>query len=205
MANKKLHEIRNDYTDEDRYTHIDVWASDDDNEEGRSVAIVCQDTGKVYFIDNGYRFNEEVLQAIKEVTPKTSPAKPTPESEDELELRTSREGYLFIDQEQGGENYTVAIFSETEESFATELVRRYNDFPEKERMVKVLGEKVGELAGINYQQKEQIKVMLEKLTAIIARIHGEWDNPALVKQGLLSDSDSDILNYANAAIQSATK
>jgi len=59
-------EIRNNYTDEDNYTHIDYWKSEDDNEEGITVAIVCNDTKKVFFLHNGFRQNEETLKAIKE-------------------------------------------------------------------------------------------------------------------------------------------
>ena len=59
-------EIRNDYTDDDNYTHIDMWLSDDD-EQGKTIAIVCRDTKKVFFIDNGFRLNEEVKIAIQEV------------------------------------------------------------------------------------------------------------------------------------------
>lgn len=60
-------EIRNDFTDDQNYTHIDYWETDSDNEEGKTIAIVCRDTKKVYFIDNQYRFNQEVLLAINEV------------------------------------------------------------------------------------------------------------------------------------------
>ena len=60
-------EIRNDYTDDDNYTHIDMWLSDDDDEQGKTIAIVCRDTKKVFFIDNGFRLNEEVKIAIQEV------------------------------------------------------------------------------------------------------------------------------------------
>lgn len=63
-------EVRNDYTDPDNFTHIDAWFSDDENEEGRTVAIVCNDTGKVYFIDNAMRNNRSVLEAIKDATAK---------------------------------------------------------------------------------------------------------------------------------------
>ncbi len=60
-------EIRNDYTDDDKFTHIDYWQTDDDNEGGRTIAIVCRDTKKVFFIDNSFRMNEEVKKAIDEV------------------------------------------------------------------------------------------------------------------------------------------
>ena len=58
-----INEIRNDYN-EGAFTTIDVW--EDDNEEGRVVAVV-HNSGDVYFIDNGLRFNEEVQIAIDEV------------------------------------------------------------------------------------------------------------------------------------------
>ena len=44
------------------------------------------------------------------------------------------------------------------------------------------------------------------LQAIAARIQGEYDNPALVKQGSLStDIRTDCLNYAQAALRGATE
>jgi len=60
-------EIRTDYTDEQNYTHVDYWETEDDNEGGRTIAIVCRDTKKVYFIDNGLRENYLVKIAISEV------------------------------------------------------------------------------------------------------------------------------------------
>ena len=66
-------EVRNDYTDDNGYTHIDVWLDDDDDDdfaEGTTVAVVCQDTGKVFFIDRSYSFDKSVLEAIEEVKPK---------------------------------------------------------------------------------------------------------------------------------------
>jgi len=60
-------EVRNDYTDDNGFTHIDVWQDDSDDSEGATVAIVCQDTGKWDFIDNRYRNDSAVLEAIEEV------------------------------------------------------------------------------------------------------------------------------------------
>lgn len=57
-------EVRNDYNDGEGFTTIDVWENDE--EEGRVVAVV-HDSGDVYFIDNGLRFNEEIQTAINEV------------------------------------------------------------------------------------------------------------------------------------------
>lgn len=60
-------EVRNDYTDDQNFTHIDVWFTDNDNEEGMTTAIVCRDTKKVYFVDNMLRNDVKVLEAISEV------------------------------------------------------------------------------------------------------------------------------------------
>lgn len=60
-------EVRNNYTDENNYTHIDFWLTDDDNEEGQTVAIVCNDTQKVFFIDNKFRNDKLVQESINEV------------------------------------------------------------------------------------------------------------------------------------------
>jgi hypothetical protein len=62
-----ISEVRNDYTDDDNYTHIDIWLSADDSEEGKSVAIVDNDSGKVFYIDNTYRLSNKVKEAIEEV------------------------------------------------------------------------------------------------------------------------------------------
>jgi phosphopentomutase len=60
-------EIRADYTDEQNYLHIDVWQTDDDNEEGRTIAIVCLDTCKVFFIDNTMRNDYWVKETISSI------------------------------------------------------------------------------------------------------------------------------------------
>lgn len=64
-------EVIADYTDEDNYTHIDAYFDTDPDSEGRTVAIVCNDTKKVYFIDNGVRNDPKVKEAINELLTKT--------------------------------------------------------------------------------------------------------------------------------------
>lgn len=64
---KPIHEVITDYTDDDNYTHIDVYHSSDPNSSGKSVAIVCRDTKKVYYIDNMYRRTPQVDEAIANV------------------------------------------------------------------------------------------------------------------------------------------
>jgi hypothetical protein len=60
-----IEEVRNDFTDGDNYTHIDVYHLN--KEEGKTVAIVCNDTSKVFYIDNLYRNVPEVHEAINEI------------------------------------------------------------------------------------------------------------------------------------------
>lgn len=60
-------EVRNDYTDDQNYTYIDYWKTNSDKEEGKTIAIVCRDTKKVFFIDNRYRIDFLVTEAINEV------------------------------------------------------------------------------------------------------------------------------------------
>ena len=58
-------EVRNDYYDEEsHFTAIDAWIGDED--EGMTIAVV-HDSGDVWYIDNGARYNDEVNKAIDEV------------------------------------------------------------------------------------------------------------------------------------------
>lgn len=59
--------VKNDYIDEQNFSHIDAWVTNDQDEEGRTIAIVCRDTRKVYFADNRYRNEPMVLSAISKV------------------------------------------------------------------------------------------------------------------------------------------
>ena len=63
----EVREVRSNYTDDQNYIHIDVWLSDDDNEEGTTTAIVCGDTKKVFFINNRLRSNSLILEEISEI------------------------------------------------------------------------------------------------------------------------------------------
>jgi len=58
-------EILNDYTDDNNYTHIDCYPTNE--EQGRTIAIVCRDTKKVFYIDSIFRINKAVTEAINEV------------------------------------------------------------------------------------------------------------------------------------------
>lgn len=60
-------EIITDYVDENNYQHIDCYFTDDENEEGKTVAIVSLDTGKEFFIDNMYYSNKRVQAVILEI------------------------------------------------------------------------------------------------------------------------------------------
>ena len=66
-----ISEVRNDFINEDiNVTHIDAWFTEDDGEEGKTIAVVCNDTGKVIFFDNRYRGDEKIIIAIEEVKSK---------------------------------------------------------------------------------------------------------------------------------------
>jgi hypothetical protein len=60
-------EVRSGYVDDQNFTHIDVWFTEDDNEEGFTAAIVCNDTAKVYFCDNRLRNDPKILEEISNV------------------------------------------------------------------------------------------------------------------------------------------
>jgi hypothetical protein len=70
-------EIRNDYTDDQNYTHIDFWP--DEGDEGRTIAVVCRDTKKAFFLDNTMRNDSEVKKAIQEVLDECDAKVPTAE------------------------------------------------------------------------------------------------------------------------------
>lgn len=57
-----IEEVRNNHTDDDNYTHIDVYFKEIDF--GKTVAIVCGDTGKVFYLDILYKTNKAVAEAI---------------------------------------------------------------------------------------------------------------------------------------------
>lgn len=70
MKKNNYIEVRNDFTDDDGFTHIDVYLDEELDAEAETVAIVCQDTGKVYFINRDFWREPAVLEAIEEVKPK---------------------------------------------------------------------------------------------------------------------------------------
>lgn len=64
---KKVSEVRNTHIDEDEgLVYIDVYTSNDDDEEGFVVAVVCVDTHKVIWFKNDYRNHPLVLESINE-------------------------------------------------------------------------------------------------------------------------------------------
>ena len=64
---KEIREIRTDHIDDENVQHVDIWFSDDDNAEGKTVAVVCLDTLKTFYYDNDYRLNPRVREAIQEI------------------------------------------------------------------------------------------------------------------------------------------
>ncbi len=67
MENKKhWAEIRCDYIDEtDGYWYVDAWLTGDDDEEGKSIAVIDADTAKVFYIDAMARWDKEAQEVIQ--------------------------------------------------------------------------------------------------------------------------------------------
>jgi hypothetical protein len=72
---EKIIYIRNTFVDDQNLTHIDCWFTDEDDDEGKTIAVVDMDTKKVIFFDNDYRNNSLVLASIKEVLNPNTEAK----------------------------------------------------------------------------------------------------------------------------------
>lgn len=71
-------EVKTDHTDEDEnVTYIDAFLTDDENEEGKVIAKVCRDTGKVFFMDNDQRWNPQISEAIVEILKEIEPDVPS--------------------------------------------------------------------------------------------------------------------------------
>lgn len=66
MIERKIYEVSYGFIDDDNLLHIDVYFSDSDEDEGKTVAVIDLDTGKVIFFDNRFRMNEAVKEAIAE-------------------------------------------------------------------------------------------------------------------------------------------
>ena len=64
---KEIREIKTDHIDDENVQYVDVYFDDDDNSEGKTVAVVCLDTLKTFYYDNDYRVNVRVKEAIKEI------------------------------------------------------------------------------------------------------------------------------------------
>ncbi len=66
--NNNIMRYSNTYTDDQNYTHIDYWETEDENDEnGKTIAIVCRDTKKVFYIDNSFRMDSMCKEYINEV------------------------------------------------------------------------------------------------------------------------------------------
>lgn len=61
----KWEEIRNNYSD-DEYVYIDAWETDDDNEEGKVIAVINIQTKEVAYIVNSARGDDYAQEIINE-------------------------------------------------------------------------------------------------------------------------------------------
>lgn len=64
---RKIKEVSFSYVCNQNLQHIDAYFSDDQDDEGKTIAVVCRDTKKVISKDSNYFFEEEIQKAIMEV------------------------------------------------------------------------------------------------------------------------------------------
>ena len=64
----KYSEVRSDFFDEEEQKqYVDAWLTDDDNEEGESIAKIDLATGQVEYLDPDARYDEYAQEVIREV------------------------------------------------------------------------------------------------------------------------------------------
>lgn len=73
MEDIKVSEVITDHIDEDNYQYVDVYKTEDRNEGGKTVAVVCLDTNKVFWIDTIYMLSTPVKEAIEEIRKNNNP------------------------------------------------------------------------------------------------------------------------------------
>jgi hypothetical protein len=123
---KKITELRSDYIDDENLLHIDCWFDNSDNSEGTTVALIDLDTNKVIFLDNLFRLDEKVKEAIAEVL---------------SEKRLSKEDYVLWDtvNDKPKErldliyHYTsvIELANEATSNFSGEEFKRMTDLSEE--------------------------------------------------------------------------
>ncbi len=56
-------EIRSDFTDDEQITHIDAWVTEDDNEDGRTIAKISSN-GTVTYLDERAKKDSHAQEVI---------------------------------------------------------------------------------------------------------------------------------------------
>ncbi len=67
MAKEFFTLVNNTFDNGDGYITIDAWETNDDNEEGKVIAVVNKTTKEPYYIDSRARYSEMAQRAINEV------------------------------------------------------------------------------------------------------------------------------------------
>ena len=63
----KIKEIKTHHVDDNNIVHIDAYFDSDPNSSGKTIAIVCLDTLKVFWVDSVYSSNNDVLEKIRNI------------------------------------------------------------------------------------------------------------------------------------------
>lgn len=64
---KPVREVRTDHCDDQNIVHIDVYFTEDDNEEGVVAGFIDLDTGKIIYVDALLMDDPAVKEAVDEV------------------------------------------------------------------------------------------------------------------------------------------
>ena len=64
MKKSKFTEVRCDHLNDENFWEVDAWETDNDNEEGKTVAYIDNLTKRVIYVDNDARFDPLVAETI---------------------------------------------------------------------------------------------------------------------------------------------
>lgn len=120
---KTIFEVRNSYYDEEsNYYTIDAWFNEE--EEGKVIAVVNGTTSDVWFIDNQYRTDPMVIDAINELKSRIEKNDDEDDEEDKGELHEYYGEYGYDEAELA--TYGLEIVTWAESQYLLELPK-YRD------------------------------------------------------------------------------
>lgn len=64
MAKEIYSEVRCDFLNDENFWSVDAWRTDDDNEEGKTVAVIHERYGDVYYINPDAKNSPKVKEVV---------------------------------------------------------------------------------------------------------------------------------------------